>query len=92
MIAAKARAYYDKQAKERQTAAGKEYGRGKTGKVVETLPQPNQGKSRDQAGKAVGVGGRTVDKATKVRQQGGNPGERLNRPARFFLTPGRSMI
>jgi hypothetical protein len=63
MIAAKARDYYDAEAKKRQEAAGREHGRGKPGKVPETLPEAIKGDTRDQVGKTVGVSGRTVDKA-----------------------------
>ena len=56
----------DQQAKERlKTSSG-----GPTPQRVETFPQAGKGKARDQAGKAVGVSGRTVDKATKVRKEG----------------------
>lgn len=63
MVAGRARDYYDKQAKERQKLSE---GRGKKGVV--TLPHLNDehGKSRDLAGKAVGVSGSLVDRATKV--------------------------
>lgn len=71
MIAAKARDYYDKQAKERQ----KDHGGTAPGKPKENtcgnVASSDRGpQSRDQAGKAVGVGGRTVDKAKKVQKQG----------------------
>jgi hypothetical protein len=36
---------------------------------VETLPPPITGKARDKAGAAVGVSGRTMDKAKKVQEQ-----------------------
>ena len=49
MVAARARELYDEQAKERQTANLK---KGDEKPVVEKLPQRDQGKSRDQAGKA----------------------------------------
>jgi hypothetical protein len=56
---------YDRQAKERQREAGKNHGRGK---VVENLPQanPDPGRARDQAGKVVGVSGKTIDHATRL--------------------------
>jgi hypothetical protein len=66
IVAARVREMYDKAAKDRQKEAGKQHGRGKE-KVVEKVPQPNDGtKSRDAAGKAVGVNGKYVDYATKV--------------------------
>ncbi len=57
--------YYDDQAKGRQKLSE---GRGKKGPV--TLPDLNKGDSRDKAGEAVGVSGRTIDKATKVLKSG----------------------
>lgn len=62
MVAARARELYDEQAKERQVRKPKS--------VVENLPPQNHDKARDAAGKAVGVGGRSVDFATKVIKQG----------------------
>lgn len=69
MVAARVREIYDSAAKERQKASGGD--RKSNGKsVVENLPQPNAGKSRDKAGEAVGVSGKSVDYATKVLKQG----------------------
>lgn len=65
LAAAKARELYDRQAKERQKESGKHHGRGKE-QVMENLPQPNPGASRDQVGKVFGVSGKTVDYATKI--------------------------
>lgn len=66
MVAARARDYYDRQAKERQKMS---QGRGVKG--VENLPPLNEtGKARDQAGKAVGVSGKSVDYATRVLEKG----------------------
>jgi len=62
MVAARAREYYDQRAKERQI-------RKPTDSVVEIFP-PQKGKSRDQAGKAVGISGRTVDAARQVLAKG----------------------
>ncbi len=62
MVADKARGLYDKRAKERQKLSE---GRGKKGVI--TLPPL---KARDEAGKAVGVGGSLVDRARKVRTKG----------------------
>jgi ParB-like chromosome segregation protein Spo0J len=61
MVAAKARELFDKQAKERQKLSE---GRGKK-KVSKDL-LPLKGQARDQAGKALGVSGVSVDKATKI--------------------------
>jgi len=62
MIAARAREAYDKQAKERQKRKAAD-------SVQENLPE-QKGQARGQAGKALGVSGRTVDFATKVLKQG----------------------
>jgi len=62
MIAARARDAYDKRAKERQK-------RKPADSVQENLPE-QKGQARDQAGKALGVSGRTVDYATKVLAAG----------------------
>lgn len=60
------RAYYDRQAKEKYDATV-----GRPSKLVETVPPISEKvKARDQAGAAVGVSGRTMDKAKKVREQG----------------------
>jgi transposase len=68
MVAARAREIYDRQAKERQRE-GQERGRKSQKGFPENLPEtdPRKGDARDQAGKAVGVSGRTVDHATKDR-------------------------
>jgi len=63
-VADKVRAYYDKQAKERQKLSE---GRGKKGPVK--LPDL-KGDARDAAGKAVGVSGKLVDNARVVREKG----------------------
>jgi hypothetical protein len=64
MIGNKARDWYDAEAKKRMSAGGKEAGRGRPQQGVETVPPPiDAGKARDQAGKAVGVSGKTMDKA-----------------------------
>jgi hypothetical protein len=56
MAADKARAFYDEQAKERQkTRKGNQ-----PGATVEDLPHLTEGKSRDAAGKALGVSGKMV--------------------------------
>lgn len=61
-VAARTRAIYDRQARERQ-------GHGQTAPgqtLTENLPEASKGESRDAAGKAVGVSGKSVDYATKV--------------------------
>lgn len=66
MVAGKARGMYDAAAKERQ-AEGQERGRkSQAGALVKQLPPSKREKARDQAGKAVGVSGAYVDRATRV--------------------------
>jgi ParB-like chromosome segregation protein Spo0J len=60
MVGARAREHYDREAEQRMRA-------GKKCDPMENLPQ---GTARDQAAKAVGVSGRTIDYATKVLEQG----------------------
>ncbi len=68
MVAARAREFYDREAKERMREGGRKGGESK-GK--ENLPSPSrENQARDQAGKAVGVSGRSVDYATKVLTHG----------------------
>jgi hypothetical protein len=62
MVGARAREIYDRNAKERMK-------RKSGNSAVENLPQQN-GKARDQVGKAIGVSGRSVDFATRVLNQG----------------------
>ena len=57
MVAARARAIYDQQAKERQKR--------KPDSVQANLPEQKE-QSRDAAGRAVGVSGKSVDHATRV--------------------------
>ncbi|MFO0806248.1 MAG: hypothetical protein U0791_24355 [Gemmataceae bacterium] len=85
----------DRQAKERQQAAGKQHGRGK---VVESLPQPisaDSGKARDAVGKLFGVSGKSVDYATKALTVESSP--RRSRRASYapdrprFLHCGRNV-
>jgi len=64
MVGARAREIYDKQAKERQKLSG---GQGIKGPV--NLPDL-KGDSRDLAGKAVGVSGKSIDHATRVLNKG----------------------
>ena len=65
MVAARARAIYDRQARERMQETLKQNSTAK-----ENLPERTHGQSRDMAGKALGVSGKTVDYATKVLRQG----------------------
>ena len=60
IVGARAREIYDRQAKERMSEGGKRHVEGKV-----TLPSL-AGQSRDLAGKAVGVSGSYIDRATKV--------------------------
>ncbi len=62
MVGARARSYYDEQAKVRMSQGG---GDKKSGK--ENLPYPVQDatQARDAVGKVVGVSGKTVDFATR---------------------------
>lgn len=62
LAAGKARDYYDKQAKERQT-------RKPADSVVENLPQ-QKGRARDKAGEVFGVSGKSVDYGTTVARRG----------------------
>lgn len=62
------RQQYDLQAKGRQAEQARR--NQPQSQKVETFPPLEKTKARDEAGKAVGVSGRTVDKATKVRKEG----------------------
>ena len=62
LVGAKVRDYYDKLAKERQK-------RKPADSVPVTLPE-QKSDARDAAGKAVGVSGSLVDRATKVKEKG----------------------
>ncbi|MHB0954756.1 MAG: ParB/RepB/Spo0J family partition protein [Pirellulaceae bacterium] len=62
MVAARAKDYYVAQAKERKKRKPKS--------VKETVPEQNNGQSRDQAGEQFGVSGKTVDAASKVISKG----------------------
>jgi hypothetical protein len=75
MVGARARAWYDEEAKKRQQQGGKVAGGERPKQVVENFPQPapDAGKARDQVGKDFGVSGRLVDMATSVL---GGPGSR----------------
>ncbi|WP_143166025.1 hypothetical protein [Desulfofustis glycolicus] len=67
LVAAKARDIWDRQARERQVAA---QNNDAARAVKENLPEQTKGQSRDQAGKALGISGKTVDFATKVIKYG----------------------
>ncbi len=68
MVGARARKWYDEEAKKRQVAGQKSGGRGNKKNLVANLPPSNTdtGKARDDAGKAVGVSGKSIDYATTV--------------------------
>jgi ParB-like chromosome segregation protein Spo0J len=71
MVGARAREIYDREAKDRQKIAGGD----RKSEAAKSLPvlTPEaipRGDSRDLAGRAVGVGGTTIDKATKVLKKG----------------------
>ncbi len=63
MIGARAREIYDKQAKERQK-------RKPLNSVSDPGREQNGGRAADKAGEAVGVSGRSIERATKVLKQG----------------------
>jgi hypothetical protein len=65
MVGGRAKALYEKQAKERMKAGGEKKG-------VDNCPYPNseKGRARDKAGEAVGVSGKQVDRAVKVLTKG----------------------
>jgi hypothetical protein len=65
MIGARVREQYDLAAKERQKRSK---GRGQKGPA--NLPDLKSSDSRDQAGNAVGVSGKSIDAATKVLKKG----------------------
>jgi hypothetical protein len=68
LVGGRAREIYDRQAKSRMSEGGKAAGKGRPQQGKENLPSPisNPGQSRDLAGRAVGVSGRSIDHATKV--------------------------
>lgn len=68
MIAQKARAYYDQQAKERQAEQARR-NQPQSQKVV-TFPPLEKSKARDQAGALTGVSGIYVDRARRVIERG----------------------
>jgi hypothetical protein len=72
MVAARARKFYDDAAKQRQKEGGSVGGKVAHASVkgVESLPQASIGRSRDLAGKALGVSGKSVDYASRVQNCG----------------------
>jgi hypothetical protein len=69
MVGARAREIYDRGAKERQKAHG-ETAPGKKRTLPATSPEVLHGESREAAGRAVGVGGKSIDSATRVLTNG----------------------
>jgi hypothetical protein len=65
LVAAKAKEYYEKEAKERQK-------RKPTNSVVANLPEQDRGRARDKAGQDFGVSGKMVDYGAQVLKSG-NP-------------------
>ena len=66
MVAAKAREYYDREAREKmQVRKGEQ-----AGASPENLPELKKGDARNQAGKALSVSGKSVDFATKILRNG----------------------
>ena len=59
MVGGRAKALYEKQAKERLKESGEMFGKGK-----DNCPYPieNKGQARDKAGEAVGVSGKQIDR------------------------------
>lgn len=72
MVAARAREFYDKAADERKKAGQQAGGRGhkKENSVANLPPSLDASKARDAAGKAVGIGGKSVDYASGVLKTG----------------------
>lgn len=71
ICAAKAREWYDRQAKERMRVMGKDGALKQHGKQgCDQMVTPHIGKSRDQVGVAFGVSGQSVDRATHVLRDG----------------------
>ena len=75
MTGAKLKAWHSIRAKERQLAALQTSGK-RGGKVVADSPTPiDDGRARDHAAKAVGVGGKLIDQAENVMRMSGNHAE-----------------
>lgn len=75
-VAADLKQRYADRAKARQREGGRAGGKG-----MENLPDPSTdtGTAREQAGKQVGVSGRTVDKADSIRDEAPDVHERMKR-------------
>jgi hypothetical protein len=70
MVAGRARKIFDEQALKRKSEGGSHGAKSGHGQHVANLPDAEKGRSRDKAAAAVGVGGRTVDYASKVLKTG----------------------
>jgi len=68
MVAARVKAIYEMDARERQIEAGKKYGRGQE-KLMDNCPQV-KGTARDKVGEAMNVSGRSIQRAEKVISKG----------------------
>ena len=68
MIGAKAKEVYEAQAKERQAHGSTAPGRPKT--LTTTVPEAISGETRAIIGKVVGVGGSSIDRASRVLKHG----------------------
>ena len=62
MVGARARQWYDDEAKRRMSEGGRSAGKGRPKQGQEHLPDPvpDAGQARDQVARAVGVSGRVV--------------------------------
>lgn len=70
MVAAKLEPIYEKQAKERQRASGGDKKSAEAKSVPANCPEPIGMDSRDAAGRALNVSGKTVDRAKAVLETG----------------------
>jgi ParB-like chromosome segregation protein Spo0J len=72
MVGARARKWYDDQAKERMRKGGgdKKSSTAKSGVANLPHPIPDAGKARDKVGEKVGASGKSIDHATKVLKDG----------------------
>jgi hypothetical protein len=66
MVGAKTIEMYAKRAKERQKQGGKNSGKVRNNEVPVKVPELQKGDARDQAGAAVGVSGKLIDKGVKI--------------------------
>lgn len=69
LVGLEAEKLYEAEAKKRQKASGGDK-KSKNKSVPDNCPEPMKGDARDQAGKAAGVSGKSIDRAKKVVQQG----------------------